>query len=223
VTDALGDVLPAALAVALSPVPVIAMTLVLTGARPRNGGWFALGWVLGLAALTAAVVLVVGAAASGEPDLTDDGVAWGTLVIGVGLLALAVRTWRHRSTGDAATEGPSWMDGLDDVPAGRAVALGVGLSALNPKNVALVLAAGSTIATAGLSATGRAATTAVFVLLGSASVLGLASFAALAPAAAARPLASVRAFMVDHADAILIVVLVLLGSKLVGDALGLLG
>ena len=46
------DILPAAVAVTLSPVPIMAVILALFGQHPRqNGLSFLVGWVAGLAAL----------------------------------------------------------------------------------------------------------------------------------------------------------------------------
>ncbi|GLV86971.1 hypothetical protein Slala03_66600 [Streptomyces lavendulae subsp. lavendulae] len=48
--QAMGALLPAALAVALSPFPLIAIVLILSGAHGRrNGPLFAAGWITGLA------------------------------------------------------------------------------------------------------------------------------------------------------------------------------
>ncbi len=48
--DAVGQVLPMAVGVALSPVPIIALILMLVTPRARvNGPAFVVGWLLGLA------------------------------------------------------------------------------------------------------------------------------------------------------------------------------
>jgi hypothetical protein len=49
---------------------------------------------------------------------------------------------------------PKWMAAIDEVTAGRALGFGVLLSAVNPKNLALTLAAAASLAQAGLSAGG---------------------------------------------------------------------
>ena len=47
----IGELLPAAVAVALSPIPIVAIVLVLDSSRARrNGLAFAGGWVSGLTA-----------------------------------------------------------------------------------------------------------------------------------------------------------------------------
>ena len=52
--EAIGEVLPVAVGVAVSPVPIIAVILMLVTARARvNGPAFIVGWLLGLAAVGA--------------------------------------------------------------------------------------------------------------------------------------------------------------------------
>lgn len=58
------------------------------------------------------------------------------------------------------------MKSVDSFDAARAAGLGLALSALNPKNLLLIVAAGTAIAQTGTSAGGEAAALAVFVLIG---------------------------------------------------------
>ena len=58
--EAIGEVLPVAVGVAVSPVPIIAVILMLVTARARvNGPAFIVGWLLGLAAVGAIVMAVL--------------------------------------------------------------------------------------------------------------------------------------------------------------------
>lgn len=57
--QAIGDILPLAIGVAISPVPIIAVVLMLGTPRGRTTGVaFALGWVAGLAIVGTVVLLV---------------------------------------------------------------------------------------------------------------------------------------------------------------------
>jgi hypothetical protein len=52
-SQAIGNLLPSAIGVALSPVPIIAVILMLGTPKARsNGTVFALGWVTGLVAVS---------------------------------------------------------------------------------------------------------------------------------------------------------------------------
>ena len=97
--------------------------------------------------------------------------------------------------------------------------LGVALSAANPKNLALTVAAAATVAEAGLDTAEEAAAIAVFVAIGSAFVLGAVAVRLAGGERAAKPLAQIREFMAANNAVIMTVVLLLLGMKLAGDAL----
>ena len=221
--QAIGAVLPAALAVALSPIPIIGVVLVLAGPRARSAGpAFAIGWVVGLSAVSVAVLVVAGGAS--DPDSASaTGVNWLLVGLGVLFLVLAARRWRTRPRPGESTELPAWMATVDHVTPAKAIVLGLALSAANPKNLALTLAAAASIAEAGISTEDEAIAVAVFVVIGSVTVAGAVLFALVAPRRSAAPLATVKQFMSDHNAVIMMVILLILGAKLIGDGLGGLG
>ena len=102
----------------------------------------------------------------------------------------------------------------------RAAAFGLLLSGANPKNLALTLAASASIAEAGLDRADTAIAIVVFVALGSATVAGSVVFYLASPRTAERPLSVVKQFMGDNNATIMIVILLLLGAKLLGNGLG---
>jgi threonine/homoserine/homoserine lactone efflux protein len=102
----------------------------------------------------------------------------------------------------------------------RALVLGVALSSVNPKNLALVLAGAAAIAQAGLDGGDEVIAIAVFVALASAVVVGCVAFYVVDAQRAAHPLDAIRRFMAEHNAAIMVVVLLLLGAKFLGDGLG---
>ena len=217
--EAVGELLPAALAVALSPIPIVAVVLVLDSPRARSNGLaFAAGWVFGLTAVSVIVVLVASSASDPGTDVAT-GVSWAMAGIGLLFLVMAARLWRKRPKPGEAAAMPGWMASIDSISPMRALVLGVALSAANPKNLALTLAASAAIANAGLDGTDTAIAIATFVVIGSSAVVGAVAFYLVAPRTAARPLAALKQFMSDNNTTIMIVILVLLGGKLLGDAL----
>jgi threonine/homoserine/homoserine lactone efflux protein len=218
-SDAIGELLPAAVAVALSPIPIVAVVLVLDGPRARGSGpAFALGWVVGLTTVSVLVVLIAGAASDPGSDAAT-GVNWVMAGIGVLFLVMAVRMWRKRPARGESPEMPSWMASINSVAPVKAILLGSVLSGANPKNLALTLAAAAAIANAELDGPDTAVAILTFVAIGSVTVVGAVAFSLAAPSRAARPLAAVRQFMADNNATIMMVILVLLGVKLLGDAL----
>ena len=220
--QAIGALLPSAAAVALSPIPIIAVILMLSTPRAKsNGPAFALAWMLGLAAVSSVVVFVIGAV--GSSSSTDDSILWGKVALGVLLLVLALRRWRTRPKPGEPVEMPAWMSTVDGFTPSKAFGLGIVASAANPKNLVLTLAAASAIAQAGVPDGQEIIAIAVFVALASLTVAGSVLFFLVAPAKAAPPLESLKEFMTANNSVIMMVILLIFGVKLLGEGMGLLG
>jgi threonine/homoserine/homoserine lactone efflux protein len=160
-----------AVGVALSPVPIIAVVLMLVSRRARvNGPLFILGWLIGLAAVGVLVLGIVG------PNNTDDSgepatwVSWLKIVLGALLLLLALKQWRSRPHEGDEPEMPKWMGPIDAFTPIKAAGAGVLLSALNPKNLLLAIGAGAAIALTGISGGEQAVAYAVFAVIGTIGV-----------------------------------------------------
>lgn len=217
---ALGDVLPLAVAVAIFPVPIIAVVLVLGSGRGRAKGLaFVVAWVVGLAAV-GAIVLVL--AASADASQSGKPATWvSAVVLGLGLLllALAVKQWQGRPRGGAEAPIPGWMRTVDDFTVARAGAAGFALSALNPKNVLLTVAAAAEIAEVGLPAGRQAAALAGFVLVASCGVLTPLVLSVTLGDRSRPLLDGIRGWMARNNAVIMAVLFLLIGAKLIGDAI----
>ena len=216
----LGSLLPAALGVALSPVPIIATVLMLMSGRPRRTApAFAIGWVVGLLVVMGVVLAAVsknGLDTSGSSDTTF----WLKLVLGLLFLLLGLRTWLHRPHPGEVAEPPAWMGKLDSLSPLAAVALGAALSGINPKNLALTASGAVAIASGDLSSTQTVVCVVVFVVLASVLVVGpVLAFLVLGDRTAA-PLQTLKAFMEVHNAAIMTVLLGVLGLSMLGQGLG---
>jgi threonine/homoserine/homoserine lactone efflux protein len=218
--QAVGNVLPLAVAVAVFPVPIIAVVLLVGSQRgPANGVAFVLAWLAGLAAVGAIVLLVAGGL-----DASDDGepATWASvllLALGLFLLAYAVKQWRGRPGADDEAPMPGWMRTLDDFGPLNAGGAGFALSALNPKNVLLTVAAATEIAEVGLSAGAQVGALVVFVLVASLGVLAPVVAAVTLGDRSREPLNRLRAWMARNNAVIMAVLFLLIGAKLVGDAI----
>ena len=86
--DAIGQVLSLGVGVALSPVPIIAVVLMLGTPRARvNGPAFVLGWIVGLTIVGAIVLAVAGGAGADDGGEPATWVDWLKLVLGVAAAA----------------------------------------------------------------------------------------------------------------------------------------
>jgi len=219
VGQALGNVLPLAVAVAIFPVPIIAVVLLLGSERGvAKGLAFVVAWCVGLAAVGAIVLLLAGVA-----DASDAGepATWvNVLLLGLGLvlLALAARQWRSRPRAGDEAPVPGWMTTIDDFTVTKAGGAGFALSALNPKNVLLTVAAGAEIAEVGLPPGQQVAVLLVFVLVASVGVLTPPVLSLALGERSRELLNGLRGWMARHNAAIMAVLFLLIGAKLIGDA-----
>ena len=146
------------------------------------------------------------------------------LGLGVLLLVTAWRQWRGRPRQDEEPEMPSWMLRADSFTAPRAVGLGVALAVFNPKNLLLLLGAVAAISQTGASTAAQTGALAVLVLI---ATIGAGAPVVLYFALgerAAGPLEGLKRWMSLHGAPIMVVLCLLIGAKLIGDAVsGLTG
>src|SRR5580765_6357432 len=144
---AISEVLTYAIGVAISPVPIIAVILMLFTAKARvNGSMFALGWALALAIVSSVVYFTSDAADAATNSTTSDTISWGQILVGLLLLLLAARQWRSRPKPGDEPAMPKWMAGIDTFTPMKAFGLAVLLAGVNPKNLLLSAGAGSALA-----------------------------------------------------------------------------
>jgi threonine/homoserine/homoserine lactone efflux protein len=219
-SEAIGQVLSIGVGVGLSPIPIVAVVLMLATPRARsNGPAFLIGWIAGLAIVGAIVLLV----SSGAGATSDDGPAtWVSvlkLVLGALLLLLAVKQWRGRPRGDEDPPLPKWMQTIDGFQPPKALGVGALLSGVNPKNFLLTVAAAAAIAQTGVDGGQQAIALAVFIVIGSIGVgAPIVIYFALGERSQ-HVLEELKAWLVANNAAIMAVVLLVFGAKLLGDGL----
>jgi threonine/homoserine/homoserine lactone efflux protein len=220
VGEAIGQVLSFGVGVALSPVPIIAVTLMLGTPRARpNGLAFLLGWVVGLAVVGAIVLAVAGGANANEGGEPATWVDVLKLVLGVLLLVFAFRQRRHRPRRGGEAPMPGWMRTVDRFTPRRSLAVGAALSGVNPKNLLLTVGAASAIAQTGGSTGEQAIALAVFVVVATLGPgLPVAIHFALGDRAKAI-LDDLKTWMAANNAAIIAVLFLVIGAKLIGDGI----
>lgn len=220
VGQAIGQVLTFAVGVSLSPVPIIAVVLMLATPKGRvNGPAFLAGWVLGLAVAGTIFLLAASGGEASEGGAPADWVSVVKLVLGVLLLLLAVRQWRGRPRGDAEPELPAWMKTVDTFTPLKAAGMAVLLSAVNPKNLLLILGAAAAIAQTGASSGDQAVALAVFVLVSTVGPGIPVGIYFLMRERAAAILWGLRGWMARENGTIMAVLCLIIGAKLIGDAI----
>lgn len=218
--QAIGEVIAFAVGVALSPIPIIAVVLMLATPKARsNGPAFLLGWMLGLAVVGTIVLLASSGAEASESGAPATWVSVVKIVLGVLLLLVAARQWRGRPHGDTEPELPGWMKSIDTFTAPRAAGIAVVLSAVNPKNLILTVGAAAAIAQTGVSTGDQAVALAVFVVLGALGPGIPVAIYFLMHDRATAILKGLREWMVRENATIMAVICLIVAAKLIGDAI----
>ena len=222
--EAIGQILTLGVGVALSPIPIIAVVLMLSTPRGRaNGPAFVLGWVIGLAVVGAIVLAVAGGAGANEDAEPATWVDVVKLEVGVLLVLVAVRQWRGRPRRDAEAELPGWMRTIDTFTPTRSLAIAAGLSGVNPKNLLLTVGAATAIAQTDISTGEQAIALAVFILVGTLGPgIPVAIYFVLGDRAR-RLLDDLKTRMAANNAAIMAVLCLVIGAKLIGDGISGLG
>jgi threonine/homoserine/homoserine lactone efflux protein len=219
VGEAIGQVLPLAIGVALSPVPIIAVILMLVTPRARgNGPAFIVGWLVGLAIVGAVVLLVAGPADASEDGQPATWVDVLELVLGALLVLVALKQWRGRPHGEEEPATPKWMGAIDHFAPPKALGAGAILAGANPKNLLLAVGAAAAIAKTGIPGGEQAVAYAVFALIGTLGVgLPVALYFALGERAGPI-LDRLKTWMARNNGVIMAVLCLVIGVKLIGEA-----
>jgi arginine exporter protein ArgO len=168
--QALAQSLPFAIGLIVSPFPLIAIVMILSGPRRVVAPAFALASFLGLVAVGALVLLVSAEYPAEDAGAPATWLSWSRLALGVALLAVAVKKLRARPWRDGPKDPPRWMRTIDSLTWVRAAGLGIAVSVLNPKNLVLALAGAGVIAQADLPTASEIAALVAFVALGTLGV-----------------------------------------------------
>jgi hypothetical protein len=216
-TEGIAEVLTFAIGVAISPVPIIAVILMLFSGRARvNGPMFLIGWAVALSAVSGTAYMA-GDAVSDSSGA--DAVSWSKVLFGLVFLLLAARSWRSRPAPGVEPERPKWMAGIDAFSPGKAIALGVLLAGVNPKNLLLAAGAGAALAGLGLPTTDAVVVLIVFVAVGSLTIGGPVIYYLLGGEAARTKLDSAKDWLAVHNDAVMTVLFLVFGVNLISTGI----
>jgi threonine/homoserine/homoserine lactone efflux protein len=216
----IGEILPLALGIAISPIPIIAVILMLLSPRAKGASvGFMIGWVAGIVVAVVVFTLL----SSVIPQDSDGGSSAGgviKIIFGVLLLFLAFRQWRGRpAKGEQATL-PKWMSAIDSMTVAKALGLGFLLAAVNPKNLLMAASAGLIIGGAGMGfGQGLALVIIIFVLLAACTVLIPVTGYLIASARLAGPLDRLRGWLVENNSTIMAVLLLVIGVAVIGKGI----
>jgi threonine/homoserine/homoserine lactone efflux protein len=212
------DLVLIGLVITLEPIPLTAFLLVLSSkGGVRKGAAFIFGWFASLAIVVAATVLVTGnkpPKPSTAPSLAALAVK---ILIGVVLLAIAVRQWRKMGKPKKPKKTPKWQTGIDNMSPWYAM----GLAPLT-QPWGLVAAGVATIVEAKLSSWQSYVALFLFCLVSTGIYLVLEIYTGFRPEKSQAILTSTRGWIDTHKDQVIIVVSLALGLWLVGKSIYLI-
>ena len=219
--QAIGEILPLAIGIAISPVPIIAIILMLITPKARSNGLaFLGGWLLGLAVVGGVVLIVAntaGVATSDGPSKTASAIK---LVLGLLLLFAAWRQFKKRPAQGEEAPMPKWMKSLDSFTPTRSLAIGALLSGVNPKNLVLNATAAAGIAQTGLSGIQQAVVLVVLILVGSLGVAAPVGVYFAMGDKSERVLEEWKAWLAANNATVMVVLLLVFGVVLIGKGIG---
>lgn len=212
----LADLMTIGIGVAISPLAIVAVILMATSGKGRtNGTAFVLGCYVFAVVFVGAFVLLGRSAGAEDPgseaNVTVDVVE---IVLGVGLLVLAVLQWRSRNHKGT----PKWMSAVDGMTFWQAFLGGVLISGpLSPKDLPLLIAAGGRISQARLPAEEITAVILIFAFIGILGVLIPWVISVVSPHKVEARLSGVRDWLIANHAVIMMILFLILGVKLISS------
>jgi hypothetical protein len=141
-----------AIGVAFSPVPIMAVVLMLTTARAKvNGSVFVLGWLFSLGIVGSIVLCIAGpAGASGSSELATS-VRCLEIVLGTLLFLVAIHQFWRRPRAQKQVQILKGKGAIGKFSPAAAFVTGALLVGANPKNLLLAVAGATAIAQTGIA------------------------------------------------------------------------
>jgi hypothetical protein len=216
--SAIGASLPYAVAAALSPIPISAVTLILLADRRLAGGLFAVARVFSYAVVLTCVIV------GSELILERTGVrakdarvavrfVLGTIAIGTGIW-----TWLCRPSETKPAAQPRWMGAVVGITPTRSAALGTALS-IGPKSLVILAGGGLAIAGGRVTWFGAVLEGLVFLIVSTSTVLVPVVLCYTVGDRADDALRTLQGWMQTNTAAMTAVILILVGVLLIGSGI----
>jgi hypothetical protein len=217
--QAVGESIVFAVGVAVSPIPIIAVVLILLSKRPgANSLTFAVGWILGIASVTAVVILASGAIDIGTDNSPSTGVSVVKLGLGVPVMLLGARYWRKRPVAGEPAPLPKWLQTIETITPANSGGFGVLLS-VNPKSLLLIVAGGLAISGAPASPGVKVVAGTLFVAVAVSTVVVPVVLAYVLGSRVQPWLESTNSWLAANNITVMAVLLVVIGIALIGKGI----
>jgi hypothetical protein len=216
----IGDVLPLAVGIAISPIPIIAAILMLLSPKAKGASvGFLIGWIVGIVVALGVFIALASVIPQADADQSQPIAGVVKIVLGALMLLLALKQWQGRPGPGVEPALPKWMVAIDQITAVKGIGLGFLLAAVNPKNLLLGASAGVIIGSAGLAIGSTVVVAAIFTLIAAVSVAVPVIGYLLAAKAMAGPLESLRGWLVHNNAVVMSILLLVIGVTVVGKGI----
>lgn len=217
---AIGELLPLALGIAISPIPIIAAILMLLSPKARGTSvGFLIGWILGVVVVVVVFTLLANLIPESTPGQPKPIAGVVKIILGLGLLALALRQWRSRPKDGEEPTLPKWMSAIDTMTAVRGFLIGFLLSALNPKNLLIGASAGVALGSDSLSVGSSAVVIVIFTVI-AASTVGIPVVGYLLAENRMRaPLQTLHGWLVENNATVMSLLLLIIGFVVIAKGI----
>jgi hypothetical protein len=217
---AIGELLPLAVAMAISVTTIITTVLMLLSPKAKSRTVaLLLGCVVGVGGAVALFALLPGLLPTQDSGGSSLVAAVIKMVVGVLLVVLALRQWRGRTARGDQAQLPRWVAGVDSMMPGKALVLGLLLSAVVPKNLLLALSAGVIVAEARLRVGQASVVIVAFTAIATSTVAVPVVAHLVAPSRMHGPLERLREWLVENNVAIMGLVLLMIGVVMIGNGI----
>lgn len=216
--EAIGHMLPIAVAVAVSSVPIVTMIfLLLSPNRSRAALPYLIGWVAGIAIVVSFCALLARAVPTARTERQPDtAVGIAEIVVGLALVGLAVFSWlRSRGRTAAAASTPKWLRSAGKLGPWSWMGVGFILN-LRPKGILLAVAAGLTVRADADSPEVAGAAIVVYTLVASSTVAVPIIATLISPTRMEPRLVAVHDWMSRNGAVLTSVILVVIGVVVIG-------
>lgn len=219
--EVLFDIIPYAVGIAISPVPIITVILSLFSTRAGwNGPAFLLGWALGILVVCIPVLIFTDSAkiAAGTDPSTMASVI--RVMLGSLLFLASILRWLKRPKSPEEVKVPKWLMMIEVISPIKVFIIGFFFAVLtNPKNFALTVAGTLPIAHSLLSLPDKTTLVAAFIFISSLGIALPVFLYLLAGESAKKLLNTWKTWLVANNSAVMATMFLIFGVILVSEGI----
>lgn len=219
--EVLIEIIPYAVGIAISPVPIITVILSLFSTRARwNGPAFLLGWALGILVVCIPVLMFTDSAKVATVADPSKLASVIRVILGSMLFVASIRRWMKRPGSPEEIKVPKWLMMIEVISPFKVLLVGFFFAVLtNPKNFALTVAGSLPIANSLLPVPMKSVLVTAFILVSSLGIATPVSLYFIAGESAKRILNSWKTWLVANNSAVMAIMFLIFGMIIFSEGI----